>query len=165
MGPRLDSLETAKGGASRLVTQFTWNLLNGKPLALVDGGHARRCFCDVSDAMDGLMAIIANEGGKADGKIFNIGNPGNEKSVKEIAEAMIKIWNSHPFRDQRGLPLGSIEEANSESYYGKGYQDVQRRVPSIKRMQESFGFFPKMGLHESLEKTLDFFIEEYKSMK
>jgi UDP-4-amino-4-deoxy-L-arabinose formyltransferase/UDP-glucuronic acid dehydrogenase (UDP-4-keto-hexauronic acid decarboxylating) len=162
MGPRLDSLEAAKGGGSRLVTQFTWNLLNGEPLNLVDGGHARRCFCDISDAMDGLMAILANEGSRADGKIFNIGNPNNEKSVREIAEAMIEIWNGHPFRKQAGLKEGSLKETKSGDYYGEGYQDVSRRAPSIRRMQETFGFSPKVGLRESLEKAMNFFIEEFK---
>ncbi|MDR2561518.1 MAG: bifunctional UDP-4-keto-pentose/UDP-xylose synthase [Holophagales bacterium] len=163
MGPRLDSLAAAKGGSSRLVTQFTANLLNGEPLNLVDGGYARRCFCDISDAMDGLMAILANQGGRADGKIFNIGNPSNEKSVREIAEAMIEIWNSHPFRKQMGLKEGSLKETKSGEYYGEGYQDVSRRVPSIRRMQETFGFSPKVGLRESLEKAMNFFIEEFKS--
>jgi len=165
MGPKLDSLNTAKEGSSRLVTQFSWNLFNGEPLNLVDGGHARRCFCDVSDAMDGLMAILRNEGGKADGRIFNIGNPDNEKSVREIAEAMIEIWDDHPFRKQAGLPKGGLKETRSGEYYGEGYQDVSRRVPSIRRMREAFGFSPKVGLRESLEKAMDFFIEEHKSMQ
>jgi UDP-4-amino-4-deoxy-L-arabinose formyltransferase/UDP-glucuronic acid dehydrogenase (UDP-4-keto-hexauronic acid decarboxylating) len=165
MGPRLDSLNTAKKGGSRLVTQFTWDLLNGQPLKLVDGGQAHRCFCGVDDAMDGLMAILHNEGNRADGKIFNIGNPNNNKSVREIAEMMIDIWESHPFRIERGLPEGSMAEAKSGEFYGKGYQDVLRRVPSIKRMQDTFGFNPKVGLMASLEKTINYFIEEYKSLE
>jgi len=165
MGPRLDSLNTAKAGGSRLVTQFTWNLLNGEPLNLVDGGHARRCFCDISDAIDGMMAILTNDGGRADGKIFNIGNPNNEKSVRDIATAMIEIWDGHPFRQQAGLPKGSLKETKSGDYYGAGYQDVSRRVPSIRRMRETFGFSPKVGLRESLVKAMDFFIKEFKSAK
>jgi len=165
MGPKLDSLNTAKEGSSRLVTQFSWNLFNGEPLNLVDGGHAHRCFCDVSDAMDGLMAILCNEGGKADGKIFNIGNPNNDKSVREIAELMIEIWKDHPFRKEHGLPEGTMVETGSGTYYGKGYQDVMRRTPSIKRMRETFGFQPKIGIKESLEKAINFFIEEHKSLE
>jgi UDP-4-amino-4-deoxy-L-arabinose formyltransferase/UDP-glucuronic acid dehydrogenase (UDP-4-keto-hexauronic acid decarboxylating) len=164
MGPRLDSLNAAKKGGSRLVTQFAWDLLNGQPLKLVDGGMAQRCFCDVEDAMDGLMAILRNEGGRADGKIFNIGNPNNNKSVREIAEFMIEIWKSHPFRIERGLPEGSMAEAKSAEFYGKGYQDVLRRVPSIKRIQNTFGFEPKVGIRASLEKAINFFIEEFKSL-
>ena len=118
MGPKLDSLNTAKEGSSRLVTQFAWNLFNGEPLKLVDGGSQRRCFCDVDDAMDGLMSVLRNEGGKADGKIFNIGNPGNDHSVKEIAEMMVEIWKDHPFRKERGTPLSQIVEESSGTFYG-----------------------------------------------
>lgn len=165
MGPKLDSLNTAKEGSSRLVTQFSWNLFNGEPLNLVDGGHAHRCFCDVSDAMDGLMSILRNEGGKADGQIFNIGNPANDYSVREIAEMMISIWKDHPFRIERGIPEGRTVETGSGEFYGKGYQDVARRTPSIKRMQSTFGFDPKVGMMDSLKKTIDFFVEEHKAQQ
>jgi UDP-4-amino-4-deoxy-L-arabinose formyltransferase/UDP-glucuronic acid dehydrogenase (UDP-4-keto-hexauronic acid decarboxylating) len=165
MGPKLDSLNTAKEGSSRLVTQFAWNLFNGEPLKLVDGGGQRRCFCDVDDAMDGLMAVLRNEDGKADGKIFNIGNPREDHSVKAIAEMMVKIWETHPFRLERGIPLSKIVEETSGEFYGKGYQDVLVRTPSIKRMQEAFGFEPKVGIQEALRKALDFFVEEHKAME
>jgi UDP-4-amino-4-deoxy-L-arabinose formyltransferase/UDP-glucuronic acid dehydrogenase (UDP-4-keto-hexauronic acid decarboxylating) len=165
MGPKLDSLNTAKEGSSRLVTQFAWNLFNGEPLKLVDGGGQRRCFCDVEDAMDGLMAVLHNEGGKADGKIFNIGNPGNDYSVKDIAEMMVEIWKDHPFRLERGTPVSEIIVEDSGTFYGKGYQDVLVRTPSIRRMQEAFGFQPKVGIKEALRKSLDFFVEEHKAME
>jgi UDP-4-amino-4-deoxy-L-arabinose formyltransferase/UDP-glucuronic acid dehydrogenase (UDP-4-keto-hexauronic acid decarboxylating) len=165
MGPKLDSLNTAKEGSSRLVTQFSWNLFNGEPLHLVDGGHAHRCFCDVSDAMDGLMSILRNEGGKADGQIFNIGNPANDFSVREIAEQMIAIWKDHPFRIERGIPEGRMVETGSGDFYGKGYQDVAHRTPSIKRMQSTFGFEPKVSMKDSLKKAMDFFVEEHKLLE
>ncbi len=165
MGPKLDSLNTAKEGSSRLVTQFAWNLFNGEPLNLVDGGEARRCFIDVEDAMDGLMAILRNEDGVADGRIFNIGNPANDLSVKEIAGLMIGIWKDHPFRIERGIPEGSVVETSSGAFYGKGYQDVMRRTPSIRRMQETFGFAPRIGMQVALRKAMDFFVEEHKAME
>jgi nucleoside-diphosphate-sugar epimerase len=165
MGPKLDSLNTAKEGSSRLVTQFSWNLFNGEPLQLVDRGTARRCFIDVDDAMEGLMAILKNEGGKADGAIFNIGNPANDYSVREIAEMMIAIWKNHPFRIERGIPEGRMIEVGSGEFYGKGYQDVARRTPSIKRMQSTFGFEPKVSMKDSLKKAMDFFVEEHKSLE
>ena len=165
VGPKLDSLYTAKEGSSRLVTQFSYNLFNGEALKLVDGGTARRCFCDVDDAMDGLMMLLRNEGGKADGRIFNIGNPANDRSVREIAEMMLEIWKDHPFRKERAIPLAGMEETHSGDYYGKGYQDVMRRTPSIRRMRETFGFEPKVGIQDSLRKALDFFVEEHKALE
>ncbi len=165
MGPKLDSLSTAKEGSSRLVTQFSYNLFNGEPLQLVDGGHAHRCFIDVDDAIDGLMAILENKDGKADGKIFNIGNPENDRSVREIAEMMLDIWKDHPFRLERNIPIACTVETGSGSFYGRGYQDVMRRTPSIKRMQEAFGFDPKVDMKSSLRKAIDFFVEEHKAME
>jgi UDP-4-amino-4-deoxy-L-arabinose formyltransferase/UDP-glucuronic acid dehydrogenase (UDP-4-keto-hexauronic acid decarboxylating) len=165
MGPKLDSLNTAKEGSSRLVTQFVWNLIQGEPLKLVDGGAQRRCFIDVEDAMDGLMSILENKDGKADGGIFNIGNPKNDHSVREVAEMLRALWDVHPKRQELGVALSPIVETSSGDFYGKGYQDVLTRTPSIKRLRETFGFDPKMGMKESLSKSLDFFLKEYEAME
>src|SRR5512136_3101412 len=124
IGPKLDSLFTAKEGSSRVVTQFIWNLIQGEPLQLVHGGHQRRCFIYVDDAMDGLMAILANEGGKADSGIFNIGNPELDYSVREVAEMLRALWKDHP---ERRVPLSEIVETSSGAFYGPGYQDVLHR--------------------------------------
>ncbi len=165
MGPKLDSLNTAKEGSSRLVTQFVWNLIQGEPLKLVDGGAQRRCFIDVEDAMDGLMAILENKDGKAEKGIFNIGNPKNDHSVREVAEMLRALWDVHPKRKELGVALSPIVETSSGDFYGKGYQDVLTRTPAIKRMQDTFGFDPKMGMKESLSKSLDFFLKEYEAME
>ena len=42
IGPRLDSIETAKEGSSRVVTQFVINLFRGEPIRLEDGGVVAR---------------------------------------------------------------------------------------------------------------------------
>jgi UDP-4-amino-4-deoxy-L-arabinose formyltransferase/UDP-glucuronic acid dehydrogenase (UDP-4-keto-hexauronic acid decarboxylating) len=165
MGPKLDSLNTAKEGSSRLVTQFVWNLIQGEPLQLVDGGTQRRCFIDVEDAMDGLMMLLRNEGGKADGGIFNIGNPANDHSVREVAEMLRELWRDHPRRAELGVPLSDLVEVSSGEFYGKGYQDVLTRTPSIARMQTAFGFAPKVGMKESLARSLDFFLQEHADME
>ncbi|HJW08699.1 MAG TPA: bifunctional UDP-4-keto-pentose/UDP-xylose synthase [Holophagaceae bacterium] len=165
MGPKLDSLNTAKEGSSRLVTQFVWNLIQGEPLKLVDGGAQRRCFIDVEDALEGLMAILENKDGKADGGIFNIGNPKNDHSVREVAEMLRELWANHPKRKAMGVELSPIVETSSGDFYGKGYQDVLTRTPSIQRMKDTFGFAPKIGMKESLATSLDFFLQEFEAME
>jgi UDP-4-amino-4-deoxy-L-arabinose formyltransferase/UDP-glucuronic acid dehydrogenase (UDP-4-keto-hexauronic acid decarboxylating) len=112
--------------------------------------------------MDGLMAILRNEGGKADGGIFNIGNPALDHSMREVAEMLSTLWRDHP---ERKVPLSEIVETSSGRFYGKGYQDVLHRTPSIRRMSEAFGFEPKIGMEEALSRTLDFFLKEYKAME
>jgi len=78
---------------------------------------------------------------------------------------MIAIWKDHPFRIERGIPEGRMVETGSGEFYGKGYQDVARRTPSIKRMQATFGFAPKVSMMDSLKKTIDFFVEEHKAQE
>ena len=159
IGPRLDSLETAKEGSSRVVTQFIANLVMGLPIQLVDGGQQRRCFTYVDDGIDGLVRILANKDGAADGGIFNIGNPDNDCSVRELAEMLRELFAEHPrVRGKRTVP--PIVDVNAKEYYGEGYQDIQTRKPSIVRAKELLGWTPRVGLRDALARTLDAFIEE-----
>jgi UDP-4-amino-4-deoxy-L-arabinose formyltransferase/UDP-glucuronic acid dehydrogenase (UDP-4-keto-hexauronic acid decarboxylating) len=75
------------------------------------------------------------------------------------------LWDVHPKRQELGVALSPIVETSSGDFYGKGYQDVLTRTPSIKRLRETFGFDPKMGMKESLSKSLDFFLKEYEAME
>jgi len=86
IGPRLDSLMSARIGSSRAITQLILNLVEGTPIQLIDSGNQKRCFTDVSDGVEGLFRIIENKGGVCDGRIINIGNPENEASIRDLAE-------------------------------------------------------------------------------
>ncbi|MHB9098559.1 MAG: bifunctional UDP-4-keto-pentose/UDP-xylose synthase, partial [Syntrophales bacterium] len=85
VGPRLDSLNTAKEGSSRVVTQFIAELLMKRPISLVDGGGQKRCFTYVDDGIAALIAILANRDNICKNQIINIGNHENECSVRELA--------------------------------------------------------------------------------
>jgi UDP-4-amino-4-deoxy-L-arabinose formyltransferase/UDP-glucuronic acid dehydrogenase (UDP-4-keto-hexauronic acid decarboxylating) len=111
------------------------------------------------------MAILENKDGKADGGIFNIGNPKNDHSVREVAEMLRELWEKHPKRKAMGVELSPIVETSSGDFYGKGYQDVLTRTPSIQRMKDTFGFDPKIGMKQSLATSLDFFLQEYEAME
>src|SRR6185436_10850022 len=88
IGPGLDSLHTAKEGSSRVVTQFLGHIVRGEPIKLVDGGRQHRSFTYVDDGIDALMRIIENKNGIARGKIYNVGNPVNNLSIKDLARTM-----------------------------------------------------------------------------
>src|ERR1044071_2055498 len=85
IGPKLDDVFEPKEGSSRLFTQFISNVIFQKPLQLVDGGKQSRAFTVIGDAIDCLMRIIENKDGCASRRIFNIGNPKNDVSVRELA--------------------------------------------------------------------------------
>ncbi len=159
IGPKLDDLYAAKEGSSRVVTQFILNLLQREPILLVDGGHQKRCFTYVEDGVDALMTIIEDPAGIADGQIFNIGNPDNEASVKELALLLRDLFREHPdHRDDR--VYSEIVETPHEAYYGKGYQDIVSRKPAIDKARRLLGWEPKTDLKTSLQITLDAFLAE-----
>ena len=159
IGPRLDALASARIGSSRAITQLILNLVQGSPIQLVDGGEQKRCFLDISEGIEALFRIIENKDNKCDSKIINIGNPENEESIKRMAEILVEKFEAHPKR-KKFPPFAGYLVTESGKYYGKGYQDVMRRVPSINNAKKFIDWLPEITLDNSIEKTLDFFIEQ-----
>src|SRR5512141_2385693 len=96
IGAGLDSIHTAKEGSSRVITQFLGHIVRGEPIKLVDGGAQKRAFTYIDDGIDALMKIIENREGVANGRIYNIGNPRNNFSVRELADMMMKLAAEYP---------------------------------------------------------------------
>ncbi len=159
VGPRLDSLDTAKEGSSRVVTQFIAELMMKLPISLVDGGKQKRCFTYVEDGIDALMKILENRNDCCKNQIINIGNPWNDCSIKELALMLKKIFMEHP-NHKNDKDFSEIAEVSAGSYYGKGYQDIYTRKPSIEKAKRLLDWTPVTGLEESLKKTLYAFLEE-----
>jgi nucleoside-diphosphate-sugar epimerase len=157
IGPHLDDVDSPKEGSSRVLTQFLHNILYGLPIKLVDGGTQRRSFTYISDGIDCLMKILENAGGRAERGIFNIGNPGNDLSVRELAQCLIAAVAAHPAYAQQARATRIVETSSSE-YYGEGYQDIMTRVPSIRRAREALGWEPRVGMDEALKRTVDFYL-------
>ncbi len=104
IGSGLDSINTAKEGSSRVITQFLGHIVRGEPIKLVDGGTQKRAFTYIDDGIDALLKIIANDSGVASGKIYNIGNPANNFSVRELATMMVDLALTYPeYRDTAAL--------------------------------------------------------------
>ena len=159
IGPRLDSLTSARIGSSRAITQLILNLVEGTPIRLVDGGAQKRCFTDVKDGVEGLFRIIENPDGAGDGEIFNLGNPDNEASIRELADLLVAKFEKHPLRN-KFPPFAGIQEVESGRYYGTGYQDVVHRRPNIRKARRLLNWHPAIGLEQSVDETLDFFLKE-----
>ncbi|APZ05215.1 bifunctional UDP-glucuronic acid oxidase/UDP-4-amino-4-deoxy-L-arabinose formyltransferase [Kosakonia cowanii JCM 10956 = DSM 18146] len=157
MGPRLDNLNAARIGSSRAITQLILNLVEGSPIKLVEGGKQKRCFTDISDGIEALFRIIENRDGRCDGEIINIGNPENEASIKELAEMLLESFEQHPLR-HRFPPFAGFRDVESSSYYGKGYQDVEHRKPSIRNAKRCLQWEPTVAMRQTVDETLDFFL-------
>jgi UDP-4-amino-4-deoxy-L-arabinose formyltransferase/UDP-glucuronic acid dehydrogenase (UDP-4-keto-hexauronic acid decarboxylating) len=157
IGPRLDSLNSARVGSSRAITQLILNLVEGTPIRLMDGGEQKRCFTDIADGIEALFRIIENRNGACDGRIINIGNPYNEASIRQLAETLLAKFDAHPLRD-RFPPFAGFDVQESSGFYGAGYQDVQHRKPSIRNAHRYLDWQPHVPLENSVADTLDFFL-------
>jgi nucleoside-diphosphate-sugar epimerase len=154
IGAGLDSINTAKEGSSRVITQFLGHIVRGEAIKLVDGGTQKRTFTYIDDGIDALVKIIANDGGIANGKIYNIGNPANNCSVKEVARMMLDLALTYPeYRDN--AKNVELTQTTADAYYGKGYQDMQNRVPKIVNTCADLDWQPKVTMADSLKHIFD----------
>ena len=166
IGAGLDSIHTAKEGSSRVITQFLGHIVRGEPIKLVDGGAQKRAFTYIDDGISALMKIIENKGGVASGRIYNIGNPKNNYSVRELATMMLELARTYP-EYRRNAAKVKLVEVTSAKYYGKGYQDVQNRVPKIDNTRKDLGWAPKVDMKTALGRIFDAYrgsIDEARSL-
>ena len=159
IGPGLDNLHAAKEGSSRVITQFLGHIARGEDVRLVDGGRQRRCFTGISDGIDALMKIIENRNGCASGKIYNIGNPANSLSVRELAQQMLQIAAGYQEYRVNAAKVRLID-VSAADYYGRGYQDVEHRVPKIENTQADLEWSPQVGMQEALRQIFEAYRHE-----
>jgi len=138
-GPRLDKLDVG-----RVVTIFMGQVLRGEPVTVIGDGKQTRCFTYVDDAIRATVA--AGIDARAVGQIFNVGSD-QEVSILELARTMIRV---------AGSP-SEIRFVTQEAIYGDSYEDVPRRVPSLRRLHEILGVRAETPLQEGLRRTIDWF--------
>jgi UDP-glucose 4-epimerase len=138
-GPRMDQMDMG-----RVITIFMGQLLRGEPLTVIGDGRQTRCFTYVDDAIRATMAAGLKE--EAVGEVLNIGSD-DEVSIRELAESMIRLSRSR----------SSLKFVTQTAVYGPSYEDIRRRVPSIKKMRDILGVVPKVPLDDGLQWTIEWF--------
>ena len=162
-GPGLDNvLNPSK--YNRVIPHFLSCLLRRQPISLVDGGHQQRCFLYIDDGVDALMRMIENKSGSADSEIFNIGDPANESSISELAALMQRLVAKLPGYGNIAQE-SAITPISGDKYYGAGYQDIDRRVPSIAHAKQLLGWQPATTLEEGLRKTVLYYAQQLNAAK
>ncbi|MHA1566725.1 MAG: NAD-dependent epimerase/dehydratase family protein [Alphaproteobacteria bacterium] len=159
VGPRMDFIPGRTGsGVPRVFACFVTALLDGTPMKLVDGGHARRAYLYIDDAVDALERMIQLPE-VAQNQTFNLGAPRNETSTRDLAIMIrnayaevsgIPAYRTHPIIDVSGL-----------EFYGKGYEDCDRRVPNVAKAQRLLGWEAKYGLDDAVRHTVRYFYEGF----
>ncbi|HEX4023257.1 MAG TPA: bifunctional UDP-4-keto-pentose/UDP-xylose synthase [Steroidobacteraceae bacterium] len=154
IGAGLDNMHAAKEGSSRVITQFLGHIARGEDVRLVDGGRQRRCFTAISDGVDALMKIIDNAGGRASRKIYNIGNPANNLSVRELAGEMLRLAADYPEYRVNAAKVRLLDVSATE-YYGSGYQDIDNRVPKIDNTRADLDWTPRVSMQQALQQIFE----------
>lgn len=132
------------GRYGMVVPRFIQRALNNEPLMIYGTGQQSRCFGYVGDVVDGLVGLMNR--GNAGGRVYNIGSD-EEITIEALADKIIAKTESKSEKQ-----FISYEQA-----YGRAFDDMERRVPSLARMKEATGFQPKTNLDETLEIIIDHF--------
>ena len=152
LGPRMDFLPGREGeGLPRVLACFTAALLDRRPLPLVDGGEARRSFLAVEEAVQAL-GLMLERPAAAKNRIFNLGNPANEITIRGLAESMREA--AAAVTGDRAYLALPMETVSARDFYGEGYADSDRRMPRIDRAKRLLGWEPREALPSILRRTL-----------
>ena len=114
-----------------------------------------RTFCFVEDAVDCVCRILEKPD-KSIGHAFNVGNPDNNIQISKLANLMIDLYSN-----LTGKPKGTTREVSGVEYYGKGYEDSDLRIPSMRLVKQQLDWEPKTSLRDAMEMTMKVFIENY----
>jgi UDP-glucose 4-epimerase len=130
------------GSYGMVVPRFVGQALRNQPITIFGDGTQTRCFCHVSDAVGGLVAL--SEHAEAFGKVFNLGAVG-EISIRDLARRIVELSGSN----------SELEYVPYSSAYEEGFEDMERRVPNIDRAKRLVGFEPSIGLDEIIHSVID----------
>ena len=118
-------------------------VLNEREIPLHGDGLQTRSFTYVSDTVEGIYAAAMNPA--ANGEILNIGST-HEITILDLAKII------HRLSGAAGEPR--IKFVPYESFTGKAYEDVRRRVPDVTRCEQILGVKAKIGVEEGLLRTI-----------
>lgn len=135
VGPR----QTGRYGM--VIPRFVRQALRGEPIEVYGDGQQSRCFCDVSDVVRALVGLAVHPA--ALGQVINVGNT-EEVTILQLAER-VKLLTDSP------SPLAFVPYAQA---YAPGFEDMQRRVPDITRIQALLDWTPQLKLDAILERVI-----------
>jgi len=141
VGPR----QTGKYGM--VVPRFVQAAMKNEPITIHGDGEQSRCFGHVSDVTAALVTIL--ETPDCYGKVINVGND-EEISIRALAERVIELVGSSS--ELKYIPYDEV--------YGDGFEDMQRRVPSIERLQSLTGHRMQHDLDSIIKDVQRHFAEQ-----
>ena len=137
VGPR----QTGRYGM--VVPRFVRAALCEQPLNVYGDGTQSRCFADVADVTRAVVQLADQP--TAVGQVFNIGST-QEITIRGLAERVIKLTGSQ----------SEIVHVPYEEAYAPGFEDMQRRVPSIAKLAALIGYASQYTLDDTLRRVIEY---------
>ena len=131
IGPR------QSGRYGMVVPRFVAQALAGQPLTVYGDGSQSRCFADVRDVVQGIVALA--QWPAAEGQVFNLGS-NREITITDLARLVLAVTGSQS-------PITTIPYAQA---YEAGFEDMMRRVPALSKVAAWIGWQVKIPLEETL---------------
>ncbi|MFW5772048.1 MAG: GDP-mannose 4,6-dehydratase [Phototrophicaceae bacterium] len=117
-----------------VLPRFVSWALAGETIQVHGDGQQSRCFGHVYDVIDGLVGLMESEASA--GQVFNLGSD-EEISIGGLAQRVIERLDSD----------SKVRHIPYEEVYGEGFEDMQRRVPSIAKVKATIGWQPQRDLN------------------
>jgi UDP-glucose 4-epimerase len=135
VGPR----QTGRYGM--VLPNFAAQALQGEPITVYGSGQQSRCFGHVKDAVEAVARLLVTPA--AFGQVFNIGND-EEVTIEELARRV---------RDAAGSKSPIVKIPYHEAYT-EGFEDMQRRVPDVRKLEKFINFRPRTPLASIIQDVL-----------
>ncbi len=129
------------GSYGMVVPRFVQWALANEPIQVYGDGRQSRCFANVHDVVDAIVALGASH--STVGHVYNVGN-NDEITIYELAERVKERTNS-----TSEIVLVPYDEA-----YETGFEDMRRRVPDIRKIREAVGWYPTTPLEDTIDQII-----------
>ncbi len=129
------------GHYGMVVPTFVRQALAEQPLTVFGTGEQSRCFSHVNDIVTGMLACVAQQ--RTAGEIFNLGNT-EEITITALAQRVIQLTGSR----------STIKYVPYAEAYAEGFEDMERRVPDIRKAGDWFGYQPTRSLDDIIRDVI-----------
>lgn len=133
----------------RVLSCWLNDIYINRALNVVLPGTQQRCYTYIDDIIEALLSMVDNWD-KCRGQVFNVGNPNNETTIINAAELVCEIYNKITKKKTKG-----IQYVPGEIFYGSEYEDSERRMFSIDKLQQVTNWTPKINLYDTWYKSID----------
>ncbi|MGH7665492.1 MAG: NAD-dependent epimerase/dehydratase family protein [Gemmatimonadaceae bacterium] len=129
------------GRYGMVLPTFAEQALREEPITVYGSGQQSRCFGHVRDAVEAVLRLVDTPA--AIGEVFNVGAD-REVTIKRLAEMVRSAAGSRS-------PIVTVPYAEA---YTEGFEDMERRVPDLSKLDRVTGFRPSTTLEHIIDDVI-----------